>query len=134
MIDDRNAQSNSTKVRIPKYKTGTESFNSKNLGYFTSKYFECNDDSCVKVSNEKQRRYLSIAAKVASKSPVYTHKHGAIIVYKDTIISSGYNHYIKGNSMHAEVSAISKINKNFYFPKPLIIIDIVLSIIFNSVI
>ena len=39
MIDDRNAQSNSTKVRIPKYKTGTESFNSKNLGYFTSKYF-----------------------------------------------------------------------------------------------
>jgi pyrimidine deaminase RibD-like protein len=113
MIDDRNAQSNSTKVRTPKYKCGTESYNSKNLGYFTSKYFECNDDTCVKISNEKQRRYLNIAAKVASKSPVYTHKHGAIIVYKDKIISSGYNYYIKDFSMHAEVSAISKIKKKY---------------------
>jgi len=113
MIDDRNAQSNSTKIRIPKYKVGTDSFNSKHLGYFTSKYFECNDDCNVKKSNEKQKQYLNIAAKIASKSPVYTHKHGAIIVYKDKIISSGYNYYIKDFSMHAEVSAISKIKRKY---------------------
>ena len=79
--------------RIPRYKMG--------------------DDNVIKISNDKQKYYLNIAAKIASKSPVYTHKHGAIIVYKDIIISSGYNFYIKGNSMHAEISAISKINKKY---------------------
>ena len=62
--------------RIPRYKMG--------------------DDNVIKISNDKQKYYLNIAAKIASKSPVYTHKHGAIIVYKDIIISSGYNFYIKG--------------------------------------
>ena len=93
MLDDRNAKSIQNNKRIPKYKIG--------------------DDNIVKNTNEKQRNYLNIAAKIAIKSPGNPHKHGAIIVYKDTIISSGYNHYIKGNSMHAEVSAISKINKKY---------------------
>ena len=102
MPDDRNAKcvSNITGVntshinkRIPRYKMG--------------------DDNIIKISNEKQRYYLDIAAKIASKSPVYIHKHGAIIVHKDIIISSGYNFYIKGNSMHAEKAAISKINKKY---------------------
>jgi len=93
MIDDRNSKNIQDNKRIPKYKTG--------------------DDNIVKNTNEKQRNYLNIAAKIAIKSPGNPHKHGAIIVYKDTIISSGYNHYIKGNSMHAEVSAISKINKKY---------------------
>ena len=101
MPDDRNAKSslnitlgnidNISNKRIPKYKKG--------------------DDNVIKISNEKQRHYLDIAAKIATKSPVYTHKHGAIIVHKDIVISSGYNFYIKGNSMHAEIEAISKINK-----------------------
>ena len=99
MPDDRNAQISSNitvknaNKRIPKYKMG--------------------DDNVIKISNDKQRYYLDIAAKIATKSPVYTHKHGAIIVHKDNVISSGYNFYIKGNSMHAEVSAISKINKKY---------------------
>jgi len=93
MPDDRNAlngsnitggntcganQANHLK-RIPRYKMG--------------------DDNVIKISNDKQKYYLNIAAKIATKSPVYTHKHGAIIVYKDIIISSGYNFYIKGNSI-----------------------------------
>ncbi len=105
MTDDRNAESvsnitgitggniNNINKRVPRYKIG--------------------DDNIIKISNEKQRYYLNIAAKIASKSPVYTHKHGAIIVHKDIVISTGYNFYIKGNSMHAEKAAISKINKKF---------------------
>lgn len=115
MTDDLNAKKkNSTKIRSSNYKIRTEGSNPKNLGYFTSKYFEYNDDSCAKISNEKQQNYLNIAAKLAAKSPVYIHKHGAIIVYKDKIISSGYNYYIKDViCMHAEANAIYKINKKY---------------------
>lgn len=86
MPDDRNALNGSNitggitsnfNKRIPRYKMG--------------------DDNVIKISNDKQKYYLNIAAKIATKSPVYTHKHGAIIVYKDIVISSGYNFYIKGN-------------------------------------
>jgi len=94
-----------------KYKEGTESFNEKEMGCFTSKYFECNDNISVRISSEKQKEYLSIAAKIAEKSPMYPHKHGAIIVYKDKIIASGYNYYMGDFSIHAEVAAISKIKK-----------------------
>jgi deoxycytidylate deaminase len=114
MVDVRNAQRSGesfVKNHKQKYKLGTSSYDSKKLGYFTSKYFECNDEVCAKNSSEKQKRYLNIAAKIASKSPMYTHKHGAIIVYKDKIISSGYNYYMGDFSIHAEVAAISKINK-----------------------
>jgi len=94
-----------------KYKDGTESFNEKELGCFTSKYFECNDNMVARFSSEKQKEYLSIAAKIAEKSPMYPHKHGSIIVYKDKIIASGYNYYMGDFSIHAEVAAISKIKK-----------------------
>ena len=94
-----------------KYKEGTESFNEKEMGCFTSKYFECNDNISVRISSEKQKEYLSIAAKIAEKSPMYPHKHGAIIVYKEKIIASGYNYYMGDFSIHAEVAAISKIKK-----------------------
>ena len=94
-----------------KYKEGIESFNEKELGCFTSKYFECNDNMVARFSSEKQKEYLSIAAKIAEKSPMYPHKHGAIIVYKDKIIASGYNYYMGDFSIHAEVAAISKIKK-----------------------
>lgn len=94
-----------------KYKEGTKSFNEKEMGCFTSKYFECNDNISVRISSEKQKEYLSIAAKIAEKSPMYPHKHGAIIVYKNKIIASGYNYYMGDFSIHAEVAAISKIKK-----------------------
>jgi len=41
-----------------KYKEGTESFNEKELGCFTSKYFECNDNMVARFSSEKQKEYL----------------------------------------------------------------------------
>jgi deoxycytidylate deaminase len=42
---------------------------------------------------------------------MYNHKHGAILVYKDKIIGSGYNYYMGDFSIHAEVAAIASIRK-----------------------
>jgi len=114
MTDVRNAlhlSNGNSNNRKKKYKEGIEGYDSKKLGYFTSKYFECIDDSFVKMSNDKQRSYLDIASKIALKSPVYTHKHGAIIIYKDKIIASGFNYYVGDFSIHAEVAAISHVKK-----------------------
>lgn len=120
MVDDLNAltrqssmlrTSGSLSTKRKKYKEGTGSFNEKELGCFTSKYFECNDNIVARFSSEKQKEYLSIAARIADKSPMYPHKHGAIIVFKDKIIASGYNYYMGDFSIHAEVAAISKIKK-----------------------
>jgi deoxycytidylate deaminase len=101
MVDVRNAQRGAdiTKRRMNR------------TGYYTSNYFECIDSTCVRVSNDKQKYYLNIAAKIAIKSPMYNHKHGAIIVYRDKIIGSGYNYYMSDFSIHAEVAAISSIRK-----------------------
>ena len=52
---------------------------------------------------------------------MYPHKHGAIIVYRDKIISSGFNYYVGDFSIHAEVAAISHIkkkNRNILIDKP----------------
>ena len=114
MVDVLNAltrPSSTLRTKRKKYKEGVESFDEKTLGCFTSKYFECYDSMTAKYSSEKQKTYLSIAAKIADKSPMYPHKHGAIIVYRDKIIASGYNYYVGDFSVHAEVSAISKIKK-----------------------
>jgi len=114
MVDIRNAQQiaiNNVKNRNKKYKEGIEGYDTKKLGYFTSKYFECIDNSYVKKSTDKQKIYLDIASKIALKSPMYTHKHGAIIIYKDKIISTGFNYYLGDFSIHAEVAAISHIKK-----------------------
>tara|TARA_B100000795_G_scaffold269969_2_gene261468 strand:+ start:4148 stop:4711 length:564 start_codon:yes stop_codon:yes gene_type:complete len=114
MVDVMNAltrPSSIMRTNRKKYKDNVESFDEKVLGFLTSKYFECNDNVSAKFSNEKQKTFLSIAAKIAEKSPMYPHKHGAIIVYRDKIIASGYNYYVGYFSVHAEVSAISKIKK-----------------------
>mgnify|MGYP001027065754 CR=1 FL=1 len=112
MVDVRNALKGYNKNnRYRKYPENIERFNEKIMGCYTSKYFECNDDMTPKKSNEKQRRFLDIAAKIAEKSPMYPHKHGAIIVYRDKIISSGFNYYVGDFSIHAEVAAISHIKK-----------------------
>ena len=47
MVDVMNAlirPSSTLRTKRQKYKEGTESFNEKLLGVFTSKYFECNDN------------------------------------------------------------------------------------------
>ena len=78
----------------------------------------------LKFINKRHQLFLSKAAEVALKSNMLQ-KHGAIIVYKNKIISSGYNEkcdYMNNNySIHAEVSAISKI---FYNKKLLELCDI----------
>lgn len=103
--------SSTLRTNRQKYRENTESFDEKRLGVFTSKYFECNDNITPRLSNNKQKEYLRIAAKTAEKSPMYPHKHGAIIVYRDKIIASGYNYYVGDFSIHAEVAAISRIKK-----------------------
>ena len=115
MPDDRNAKSslNITLGNIDNISNTNNTNNTNNIHNKRIPKYKKGDDNVIKISNEKQRHYLDIAAKIATKSPVYTHKHGAIIVHKDIVISSGYNFYIKGNSMHAEIAAISKINKKY---------------------
>ena len=75
-------------------------------------YFEKLDEHSPKNINSKHDRFLAHAAKIASKSSM-THRHGAIIVHKNEIISSGYNYstsYLCHDySIHAEVSAITKL-------------------------
>jgi deoxycytidylate deaminase len=101
MVDVRNAQRGADIAKITRAKAG----------YYTSNYFECIDSNRVRTSNEKQKYYLHIAAKIAIKSPMFNHKHGAIIVYRDKIIGSGFNYYMSDFSIHAEVAAIASIHK-----------------------
>ena len=55
MVDVRNAQRGATVSKRRMDRTG----------YYTSNYFECIDSTCVRNSNEKQKYYLNIAAKIA---------------------------------------------------------------------
>ena len=77
-----------------------------------------------KIINKKHQLFLSQASEIAIKSNMLQ-KHGAVIVYKNKIIASGYNQicsYMNNNySIHAEVSAISKL---FYNKKLLELCDI----------
>lgn len=84
----------------------------KDAEIVTSEYFQHFDTYKPKNMSNRQEYYLDIAAKVAMKSSM-NHKHGAIIVYKKQIIASGYNYYFGENSIHAEVAAISKMNKKY---------------------
>jgi len=82
------------------------------------------DFEMIKIINKKHQLFLQEAAEIASKSNMQQ-KHGAVIVYKNKIIASGYNEicdYMNNNfSIHAEVSAISKM---FYNKKLLELCDI----------
>ena len=73
------------------------------------------DDNTIKVINRKHELFLSMAAKIAEKSTMLQ-KHGAIIVYKNKIIASGYNYrcsYMNTNfSIHAEIAAITNLFHN----------------------
>ena len=114
MVDDRNAQQ--AKPTEPttiskKMNKPSRSARTTRTGYYASNYFECIDSTSARISSEKQKYYLNIAAKIAIKSPMFNHKHGAIIVYKDKIIGTGYNYYMADFSIHAEVAAIASIHK-----------------------
>jgi deoxycytidylate deaminase len=116
MVDDRNALratvSNATvSKKMNKPSRAPCAPRSSRTGYYASNYFECIDSVCARISSEKQKYYLNIAAKIAIKSPMFNHKHGAIIVYKDRIIGTGYNYYMADFSIHAEVAAIASIHK-----------------------
>ena len=74
------------------------------------------DKEAARTCSDKQQHYLKYAAKVAHKS-LMDHKHGAIIVYNDTVIGCGYNHTHEHMchrfSIHAEVEAILKVKSKY---------------------
>jgi len=78
----------------------------------------------LKEITRKHEKFIEKAAEIATKSTMQQ-KHGAIIVYKNNIIASGFNYncsYMNNNySIHAEVSAISQM---FYNKKLLELCDI----------
>jgi len=90
----------------------------------------------LKLINRKHELFLIKAAEIAKNSTMQ-HKHGAVIVYKNNIIASGFNYYCdymnSNYSIHAEVSAISKV---FYNKKLLELCDIyivrIAPIIYNN--
>ena len=73
------------------------------------------EDEIFKEGNKKHQLFLCKAAEIAKQSNM-NQKHGAIVVYKNKIIASGFNYicdYMNNNySIHAEVSAISQMFHN----------------------
>lgn len=73
------------------------------------------EDEIFKEGNKKHQLFLCKAAEIAKHSNM-NQKHGAIVVYKNKIIASGFNYicdYMNNNySIHAEVSAISQMFHN----------------------
>lgn len=58
--------------------------------------------------------YEQLARKLATFSDVKHHRHGCVIVKNGKVISTGYNHHIRGDltkTIHAEMDAISKLKK-----------------------
>lgn len=88
-----------------------------NNSIYMSEYFECFDNEYVNNSKLHQKYYFDIASKIARNSNMFQ-KHGAVIVYKKNIISTGFNSYnfnSKNNfSIHAEIVAINNAIKNKY--------------------
>jgi deoxycytidylate deaminase len=78
---------------------------------------ESKDEDAInfKLISRKHELFLNKAAEIAENSEMQ-HKHGAVIVYKNKIISTGFNYlcdYLNDNySIHAEVSAINKLLYN----------------------
>jgi deoxycytidylate deaminase len=68
-----------------------------------------------KEGSKKHHLFLHKAAEIAKQSNM-CQKHGAIVVYKNKIIASGFNYicdYMNNNfSIHAEISAISQLFHN----------------------
>lgn len=83
---------------------------------YTQNYFDNFDENIPKNINSKQSYYFNFASNIALNSNMFQ-KHGAIIIYKKNILSSGFNsysNYIKCNfSIHAEINAINNFIKKY---------------------
>ena len=120
MVDTLNALKESlinvkTNEEYKNIKKKLKEYNKKSI--YMSEYFECFDEEYVYNSKLHQKYYFDIAAKIARNSNMFQ-KHGAVIVYKKNIISTGFNSYnfnSKNNfSIHAEIVAINNAIKNKY--------------------
>jgi len=69
----------------------------------------------LKMINKKHQLFLQEAGEIALKSNMQQ-KHGAVVVYKNKILATGYNercdHMSENFSIHAEIAAISKLFYN----------------------
>lgn len=83
-------------------------FHNNNSGNIMSEYYEYFDETDVKKISSRQNYYLYIASQIALKSEM-KQKHGAVLVYKKDIISTGYNYMYSTYSIHAEVAAIASL-------------------------
>ena len=76
---------------------------------------DSDDIEAFKEGSKKHQLFLCKAAEVAKQSNM-NQKHGAIVVYKNKIMASGFNykcnHMNSNFSIHAEVSAISQMFHN----------------------
>lgn len=91
----------------------------ENLNYnATSEYFEKYDEQLPKNYNRIQKKFLDIAGKIALNSSML-HKHGALIVHKNKIVSYGFNYRCdtlsKNYSIHAEICAINNMKNKSIF-------------------
>lgn len=114
MVDSQNALKSLTKLE--EYKNYKKEIKKKNNTSIMSKYFEYFDEEIVIDLKLHQKYYFEIAANIARNSDMFQ-KHGAVIVYKKTIIATGFNSYLFNNktnfSMHAEIVAINNVIKNY---------------------
>lgn len=114
MVDSQNALKSLTKLE--EYKNYKKEIKKKNNTSIMSKYFEYFDEENVIDLKLHQKYYFEIAANIARNSDMFQ-KHGAVIVYKKTIIATGFNSYSFNNksnfSMHAEIVAINNVIKNY---------------------
>lgn len=114
MVDSQNALKSFNKLE--EYKNYKKEIKKKNNTNIMSNYFEYFDEENVAYLKLHQKYYFEIASNIAKSSNMFQ-KHGAVIVYKKTIIGTGYNSYSYSNrmnfSMHAEIVAINNVIKNY---------------------
>ena len=108
MVDERNAQRGADVHKRRMNRTG----------YYTSNYFECIDSTCVRVSNDKQKYYLNIAAKIAIKSPMFNHKHGAVIVAAISSIRKKQKHILNECDIYVVRIGPDRFNNPLKYSRP----------------
>ena len=113
MLDSQNALKSFTKLE--EYKNYKKEIKKKSKTNIMSNYFEYFDEENVMDLKLHQKYYFDFAANIAKNSNMFQ-KHGAVIVYKKTIIATGYNSYSYNSrtnfSIHAEIIAINNAIKN----------------------
>jgi|TARA_B110000093_G_scaffold24632_1_gene23508 deoxycytidylate deaminase len=113
MVDSQNALKSFNKLE--EYKNYKKEIKKRNKTNIMSNYFEYFDDENVLNLKLHQKYYFNISANIAKNSNMFQ-KHGAVIVYKKTIIGTGYNSYTYNCkntfSIHAEIIAINNAVKN----------------------